>query len=147
MSNLAIDGGKPYRKTPFPERTPYGEEEVALVTEAIRSQNLFGLGGPKVSALEAEFARLYGAKHAVASTSGTAAIHIALGTVNPEPGDEIITAPITDGGSVVPIPYQNCIPVFADVDDSYNMDPGGCRTQDNRPYGRDHGDTLVRERL
>ena len=65
MSNLAIDGGKSYRKTPFPERTPYGEEEVALVTEAIRSQNLFGLGGPKVSALEAEFARLYGAKHAV----------------------------------------------------------------------------------
>ena len=66
MSNLAIDGGKPYRKTPFPERTPYGEEEVALVTEAIRSQDLFGLGGPKVSAPEAEFARLYGAKHAVA---------------------------------------------------------------------------------
>jgi len=73
--------------------------------------------------MEREFAALYGVKHAVASTSGTAAIHIAVGTVNPNPGDEIITAPITDGGSVVPIIYQNCIPIFADVDETYNMDP------------------------
>jgi dTDP-4-amino-4,6-dideoxygalactose transaminase len=123
MMKLAIEGGQPYRKKPFPKRTPFGEDEIALVTEAIRSQNLFGLGGPKVTALENAFADLYGVRHAVASTSGTAAIHIALGTVDPNPGDEIITAPITDGGSVVPIVYQNCIPVFADVDETYNMDP------------------------
>jgi dTDP-4-amino-4,6-dideoxygalactose transaminase len=123
MSKLAIDGGQPYRKEPFPKRTPFGDREIALVTEAIRSQNLFGLGGPKVTALEEGFAALYGVKHAVASTSGTAAIHVAVGTVNPNPGDEIITAPITDGGSVVPIVYQNCIPIFADVDETYNMDP------------------------
>src|SRR5262245_19865454 len=122
-SKLAIEGGTPYRATPFPKRTPFGEEEIALVTEAIQSQNLFGLGGPKVTALEKEFANLYSVQHAVASTSGTAAIHIAVGTINPNPGDEIITAPITDGGSVVPIVYQNCIPVFADVDETYNMDP------------------------
>ena len=123
MFKLAIDGGQPVREKPFPRRTPFGEEEIALVTEAIRSQDLFGLGGPKVTALENAFAGLYGVKHAVASTSGTAAIHVAVGTVNPNPGDEIITAPITDGGSVVPIVYQNCIPIFADVDETYNMDP------------------------
>lgn len=123
MPKLAIDGGEPYRKTPFPVRAPYGKEEINLVTEAIRSQNLFGLGGPKVTELEKEIASLYGVKHAVASTSGTAAIHIAVGTINPEPGDEVITAPITDGGSIVPIVYQNCIPIFADVDETYNMDP------------------------
>ncbi len=123
MRKLAIDGGKPLRNIPFPKRTPYGEEEVALVVEAVRSQNLFGVGGPKVSALEKEFASLYGAKHAVASTSGTAAIHIALGMINPEPGDEIIIASITDAGSVIPVVFQNCIPVFADVDETYNMDP------------------------
>lgn len=122
-SNLALHGGQSYCTTPFPKRTPFGEEEIALVTEAIQSQNLFGLGGPKVTALEQEFAALYGVNHAVASTSGTAAIHIALGTINPNPGDEIITAPITDGGTVVPIVYQGCIPIFADIDDSYNMDP------------------------
>ena len=39
------------------------------------------------------------------------------------PGDEVITAPITDLGTVIPILYQNAIPVFADIDDTYNMDP------------------------
>ena len=124
MVKLAIEGGgEAVRREPFPQRTPFGEEEIAQVTEAIRSQNLFGLGGPKVTALEEAFAELYGVQHAVASTSGTAAIHVAVGTVNPNPGDEIITAPITDGGTVVPIVYQNCIPIFADVDETYNMDP------------------------
>lgn len=123
MTKLAIDGGQPYRTEAFPQRTPFNDEAIALVTEAIRSQNLFGLGGPKVSALEREFAALYGVSHAIASTSGTAAIHVAIGTVNPNPGDEIITAPITDAGSIVPIVYQGCIPIFADIDETYNMDP------------------------
>ena len=123
MSKLAIDGGQPFRQDPFPKRTPFSEECVALTAEAIRSQNLFGLGGPKTTQFEREFAALYGAKHAVASTSGTAAIHVAIGTVNPNPGDEIISAPITDGGGIVPVVYQNCIPIFADIDETYNMDP------------------------
>ncbi len=123
MAKLAIEGGTPYRTAPFPQRAPYGQEELALVAEALRSQNLFGPSGTMVKALEREFAGLYGVAHAVASTSGTAAIHVALGALNPNPGDEIITAPITDGGSILPIIYQGCIPVFADVDDTYNMDP------------------------
>src|SRR6184192_507197 len=122
-NKLAMEGGAPVRSTPFPARTPFGEREIELVTEAIRSQSLFGLGGPKVTAFEQGFARLYGLRHAVASTSGTAAIHVAVGTINPEPGDEIITAPITDLGTVVPIIYQTAIPVFADVDATYNLDP------------------------
>jgi dTDP-4-amino-4,6-dideoxygalactose transaminase len=118
---LAIEGGTPVRTREFPRRAPFGEREVELVTEAIRSQNLFR--GRLVQQFEEGFGALYGARHAVASTSGTAAIHVAIGTLNPEPGDEIITAPITDGGSVVPILYQGCIPIFADVDDTYNMAP------------------------
>lgn len=120
---LAIKGGKPFRSKPFPRRTPFGDLEIQLLTEAVRSQNLFGLGGAKVTQFEKEFAALYGVKYAVGSTSGTAAIHVAIGTINPDPGDEIITAPITDGGTIVPILYQNAIPVFADIDDTYNMDP------------------------
>lgn len=123
MPKLAIEGGEPFRREPFPPRTPFGDEAIALVTEAIRTQNLFGLGGPKTTAFEREFAALYGARHAVASSSGTAAIHIAIGTLDPEPGDEIISAPITDGGGIVPVLYQNCIPVFADIDSTYCMDP------------------------
>ena len=123
MARLAIDGGQPHRKQPFPKRAPFGDEEIELVAKAIRSQNLFGLGGPMVGEFEKRFAALYGAKYYVASSSGTAALHIAIGTVNPEPGDEIITAPITDAGTVVPILYQNAIPIFADVANDYNMDP------------------------
>ncbi|MBN1341487.1 MAG: DegT/DnrJ/EryC1/StrS family aminotransferase, partial [Phycisphaerae bacterium] len=53
-----------------------------------------------------------------------AAIHLAVGAINPDPGDEIITAPITDLGSVVPILIQNAIPVFADADPAtMNMTP------------------------
>ncbi len=123
MTQLALEGGQPYRTRPFPPRTPFGKEEVELVTQALRSQNLFGLGGAMGTEFERRFADLYGAKHAVACSSGTAAVHVAVGTVDPEPGDEIITAPITDAGSIVPILYQNAVPVFADIDDTYNMDP------------------------
>lgn len=123
VARLAIDGGIPYRTTPLPSRQPFGDREIELVTEAIRSQNLFGPGNRMVPAFEKRFAGLYGVKHAAASTSGTAAIHVAVGTINPEPGDEIITAPITDLGTVVPIIYQTAIPVFADVDSTYNVDP------------------------
>ena len=94
-----------------------------LATSAIRSGTLFGPGGPLTERFETEFADYYGARHAVTVSSGTAAIHTALAAVNPEPGSEIITAPITDAGSVLPILYQNCVPVFADVADHLGMEP------------------------
>lgn len=121
---LAIYGGKPVRKKPFPERKPFGKEEIKEVTEALKSQNLFRFGGNKVENLEKEFARKYKVKYAVASTSGTAAIHIAIGAINPDPGDEIITSPITDFGTIIGILYQNAIPVFADINpETYNINP------------------------
>lgn len=123
MSLLAIDGGTPVRTVPFPRRTPFDDREVELATQAIRSQNLFQWSGTMVKTLEEEFAALYGVRYAASSTSGTAAIHVAVGTIDPNPGDEIITAPITDLGSVTPILQQNAIPVFADIDETYNMDP------------------------
>jgi perosamine synthetase len=104
-------------------RKPFGPEELKLVTQALISQNLFGVDGKMVNGLEKEFAILYGVPYAVASTSGTAAIHTALGALDLNPGDEVITAPITDLGTVIPILYQNAIPVFADIDHTYNMDP------------------------
>ncbi|MBM4031680.1 MAG: DegT/DnrJ/EryC1/StrS family aminotransferase [Planctomycetes bacterium] len=123
MPALALDGGPQVRTRPFPPRRPFGEREVELAAQALRSQNLFGPGGTMVPELERRFAALYGLPHAVASTSGTAAIHVALGALNPEPGDEIITAPITDAGTIAPIIFQNCVPVFADIDDTYNISP------------------------
>jgi perosamine synthetase len=104
-------------------RIPYDYHELKLMVKALRSQNLFSIDGTMIPAFEKEFAAIYKVPYAVASTSGTAAIHTALGALDLNPGDEVITAPITDIGTIVPILYQNAVPVFADVDETLNMDP------------------------
>jgi perosamine synthetase len=104
-------------------RKPYDSEELKLLWKALRSENLFSIGGRMIFSFETEFASTYGVPYAVASTSGTAAIHTALGALELNSGDEVITAPITDMGTVAPILLQNAIPVFADTDETFNMDP------------------------
>ena len=93
-----------------------GKEEIDFLTEAIDSGMLFAPKGHFVKDFEAQFASMAGVDHAFACTSGTAAIHVAIGAINPDPGDEIITTSITDMGALTPILYQGAIPVFADVD-------------------------------
>lgn len=100
----------------------FGAEELALLTEVIESGTLTSTKGNFVKTLEQDFARLIGAEHAFACASGSAAIHTAIAAINPSPGDEIITSPITDMGALSPILYQSAIPVFADVDSrTYNV--------------------------
>ncbi|MCJ7821506.1 MAG: DegT/DnrJ/EryC1/StrS family aminotransferase, partial [Armatimonadetes bacterium] len=124
-SRLAIDGGEPVRTKPFPSRAAgFGEEEMAHLRDVVESGHLFRVGGKKTQQLEERFAALLGMKHAQAVTSGTAALHTAIGAVNPDPGDEIITTPLTDMGTVIGIIYQNAIPIFADVEPGgYHLDP------------------------
>jgi perosamine synthetase len=124
-SRLAIDGGEPVRTKPFPSRAAgFGEEEMAHLRDVVESGHLFRVGGAKTQELEERFAALLGMKHAQAVTSGTAALHTAIGAVNPDPGDEIITTPLTDMGTVIGIIYQNAIPIFADVEPGgYHLDP------------------------
>jgi dTDP-4-amino-4,6-dideoxygalactose transaminase len=93
-----------------------GAEEVALLAKAIASGTLTSTKGEMVKQLEASFAAQLEVRHAHACSSGTAAVHTAMAALDPEPGDEIITSPITDMGALTPILYQAAIPVFADVD-------------------------------
>lgn len=93
-----------------------GDEEIRLVAEAIESGTLTSTKGQFVKQLEAEFAEMLGVKAAWACSSGTSALHTAFAAIDPEPGDEIVTSPITDMGGISPIIYQAAIPVFADVD-------------------------------
>ncbi|MBN9119310.1 MAG: DegT/DnrJ/EryC1/StrS family aminotransferase [Planctomycetes bacterium] len=93
-----------------------GDEEIALITEAIRSGTLTVTKRRFGKKLETDFAARTGSKHAVACSSGTAAVHCAVVALDPEPGDEIVTTSITDMGALSPILYQGAIPVFADVD-------------------------------
>src|SRR4029453_8688100 len=94
----------------------FGEEEMRFLAEVIGSGTLFSVSGTFVKKLEKSFAESLGVKHAYACASGTAAVHSAIAAINPEPGDEIVTSPITDMGAIAPILYQGAIPVFADVD-------------------------------
>jgi dTDP-4-amino-4,6-dideoxygalactose transaminase len=94
----------------------FGEAELMYVAEALESGTLTTTKGKFGKMLEQKFAEAFGVKYAYACTSGSAAIHIAVATVNPNPGDEIITTSITDMGALAPLMYRGVVPVFAEVD-------------------------------
>ena len=99
-----------------------GQEEMDILRRVIESGTLNCTKGTVVKEFEKRFAIKYGIKFCRTTTSGTAAIHTAVAGINPEPGDEIITTPITDMGALTPIIYQTAIPIFADVDPlTYNV--------------------------
>ncbi len=124
MSKLALHGGKKVKETPFGTGKRFGLEESRELLEALEQNTLFYHSGNKVKKFLSDFNDLYGVKYSVAASSGTAAIHVALGAAGITVGDEVITSPITDQGTLIGILYQNAIPVFADLDPhSYNMDP------------------------
>lgn len=100
----------------------FGAEELEMVAEVLRTGTLTSTKGNFVKNFEQGFARLTGARHAYACASGSAAVHTAIAALDPNPGDEIVTTPITDMGALAPILYQGAIPVFADVDErTYNV--------------------------
>jgi dTDP-4-amino-4,6-dideoxygalactose transaminase len=94
----------------------FGDEELAALAEVLRSGTLTATKGSFTRRFERAFADRLGVAEAVACASGTAAVHTAVAALDPEPGDEIITTPITDMGAISAILYQGAIPVFADVD-------------------------------
>ena len=82
--------------------------------------------GAKVRELEAVFARLCGTEHAVATTTGTAALHVALAALGVGPGHEVITTPLSCIASANPILFTGARPVFGDVDpETYNLEAAG----------------------
>ena len=87
-----------------------------LGQEVIETGTLTCTKGTACATLEKRFAAMVGAEFAIALASGSAAVHVAVAAIDPEPGDEIITTSITDMGALTPILYQGAIPVFADVD-------------------------------
>jgi len=98
-------------------------EELALVQEAIESGWIAPLG-PQVDAFEREFAEVVGVPYALALSSGTAAIHLALIEAGVQPGDEVAVSTLTFAASAFPIRYLGARPVFIDSErQSWNMDP------------------------
>lgn len=83
--------------------------------QTILDSGIFCLG-PFVECFEADFARYVGAKHCVAMSSGTAALHIAMRCLDIGVGDEVITSPLTFASTCWAISYVGATPIFADVD-------------------------------
>lgn len=100
----------------------FGPEQ-ELVGEAFAS-NWIAPAGPHISAFEAEFAAAVGQPHAVAVSSGTAALHLAMKVLDVGPGDEVLCSSLTFSASANPIVYEGGVPVFVDCDESWTMDPG-----------------------
>jgi dTDP-4-amino-4,6-dideoxygalactose transaminase len=135
MSNpgakLAINGGTPVRREPllpgWPGGLLIGEEERAEVLDVLESQSLFRHYGPrprhKVTQLEQDFARAMGSRHALAVTSGTAALITGLAALGVGPGDEVIVPTYTWVATVNAVVVLGAVPVFVDIDESLTMDP------------------------
>ena len=99
-----------------------GEEEVAAVAETLRSGWL--TTGPRAAELERRMADYLEARHVLAVSSGTAAMHLSLLALGVGPGDEVITSPITWPATANVIVHAGATPVFADVrDGDLNIDP------------------------
>jgi perosamine synthetase len=103
-------------------RQSIGEEDIAAVTRALRSD--FLTCGPEVDAFEKEFAALVGAKHAVAVCNATAALHLAMRVLGIGPGNRVVTSPITFLASANAAAYVGATPDFSDIDPIFfTLDP------------------------
>ncbi|MBN1946803.1 MAG: aminotransferase class I/II-fold pyridoxal phosphate-dependent enzyme [Bradymonadales bacterium] len=100
-----------------------GETEKALLVDAFDSNWIAPLG-PQVEAFEREMAAVVGMKHALALSSGTAALHLALLVLGVGAGDEVVTSTLTFAATAFAITYVGAIPVFIDADPvTWTLDP------------------------
>lgn len=113
------------------EMIPYGkqtieQDDIQAVVDVLKSD--FITTGPKIAEFEQTVADYVGAKYAVAISNGTSALHAACFAAGIEPGDEVITTPLTFAASANCVLYCGGTPVFADVDPkTYNIDPEDIR--------------------
>src|SRR5690606_22015859 len=113
---------------PMPRPKRWGEAELARLSAMVDQPSLFYWNGAQTQALLEEFRRHYPMEHAFPTSSGTAALHVAVAALRLKPGDEVIVPAITDMGSVIGILFQQAVPVFADLEpDTLNLDPADVR--------------------
>jgi 8-amino-3,8-dideoxy-alpha-D-manno-octulosonate transaminase len=126
---LAIHGGEPVRTTPFPRGRGIellGEEEIDQATEVLRKHALFryaptSLG--KVTRVEDRLISMFGVDHALALSSGTAALYSGLVALGVQEGDEVIVPAVTFVATIGAVVMARAVPIFAEVDESLTLDP------------------------
>jgi dTDP-4-amino-4,6-dideoxygalactose transaminase len=120
---LAIEGGEKAVKEQCAARLRWGEPERKRLEEMLQQKSLFYWQGPQTKLLLERFREVCPVKYAFNCSSGTAAIHIAVNAAGIGVGDEVITSPVTDIGTVIGVLYQQAVPVFADLGTgTHNLD-------------------------
>ena len=110
----AVLGGSPVRSAPFPAwpvRDTTEEQALAAVVRGGRWNR-----GPQVERFEAEYARLMGAAHCLATANGTSALLATLASLDVGPGDEVIVPPYTFVATINAVLLRHALPVFVDTD-------------------------------
>jgi len=123
---LAIDGGTPAVSHPTPKRRRFDEIERQALLQALENENLFRYlreDESQVRVFERRFAETFGAKHALAVSSGTAALICGLVGLGIGPGDEVILPGYTYISSAAAVIDARAMPVIAEVDDTLTLDP------------------------
>lgn len=136
-STLALLGGSPINAKPTPRYNTIGAEEKAAVMEVLDSGELSGFvasadqyfwGGKQVRALEEQFKRHFGVKHAIGVNSATSGLHCAVSATGIGPGDEVIVPPYTMTATATAVLMTGAVPVFADIEDrTFGLDPESVR--------------------
>jgi 3-amino-5-hydroxybenzoate synthase len=124
MEELAINGGKPAKRKPFPDWPIYDDRERVAVTSVLESRQWWRVTGSQVNQFEREFAQYQKAQHALAVTNGTQAIELALSALDIGRGDEVIVPDFSFISTASAVLCVNAVPVFVDVKpDTYCLDP------------------------
>jgi dTDP-4-amino-4,6-dideoxygalactose transaminase len=130
-TNLAINGGTPVRTAPLPPESPgihyFDDQEIDLLTQVIKAKSPFRYYGPDVQymcdKLEQEYQKMYGVKHALAVSSGTQALGIALAAMEIGPGDEVLIPGYLWTSCINAVVRLGAIPQIVDINDTFTMCP------------------------
>lgn len=123
MSSLALFGGQPVRKKPFPSWPPVTTPLKEALLSTLES-GVWGVGSQVINDFEAAFAQFQGARYCISTSSGTAALWVTLKAAGVAAGDEVIIPPYTFIATATAVLMANAVPVFVDVDpDTFNLDP------------------------
>jgi len=130
MSKLALLGGEPIRKKPYPEWPVHDERDIEAVTRVIKSGNWGGYPypGPETRRFLAMFTDLQGGGYPVAMTNGTVTMEVALRASDIGWRDEVIVPAVTFQATAAAPMAAGAIPVIADIDlETYTIDPKAVR--------------------
>ncbi|WP_287585365.1 DegT/DnrJ/EryC1/StrS family aminotransferase [Candidatus Borrarchaeum sp.] len=121
IEDLALFGGEPVRKTPISLSKPFiTQEEIDNVIEVLRSNWI--VQGPRVEEFENNFAEYVGTEYAIAVSSGSAALHLALLSIGVKPNTEVLIPDITCISVPNAVSYVGAFPRFVDVNmNTYNI--------------------------